>query len=155
MIKRSMLDSVGQLLLMAILALGLFWGVRAYQTQLGQKMIENSPLSSVSFDEALKKSRTDGKPVLAVFGAPWCGACRTLERNVFTNPKVIQEVDTHFHFVRLDYESSADSNLFALYKISRFPTLLILNGSGDLSTPLNFTSNPEHFNNQLIAIRRM
>ena len=43
------------------------------------------------FSEALAEARSTGTPFIVDFGASWCGACGELDRETFTDPRVVRE----------------------------------------------------------------
>jgi thiol:disulfide interchange protein len=55
----------------------------------------------VEIAAALKKAQTDGKRVLVVFGANWCGDCLVLDRRFHEDPAG-SIVEKNFHVVHVD-----------------------------------------------------
>ena len=59
----------------------------------------------LTYDVGLKMAQEDNKHVFNYFTAPWCGYCRKMEREVFTDPRVIEMLNNDFIAVRIDGES--------------------------------------------------
>lgn len=62
----------------------------------------------------------------------WCGPCKWLSANVFTKPEVGEYFDEHFVNVKVDCEKGDGINLAREWKISAYPTLLILSPDGEV-----------------------
>lgn len=73
-----------------------------------------------SFDEAQQKARAESKDLLLVFtGHGWCSSCDLLDREVFQEPKFVQEADRSFVFVELDFtfgESESEAQRERVYR---------------------------------------
>ncbi|MDQ3033229.1 MAG: thioredoxin family protein [Myxococcota bacterium] len=83
------------------------------------------------FEVAVAEARADGRPYIVDFGASWCGACGELERNTFTDPRVIEE-GSRFVAVHIDLSPGQDTEdkraLLRSYAQRGLP-LVVLHGS--------------------------
>ncbi len=81
------------------------------------------------FSTALTEARAAGQPYLVDFGADWCGACGELERDTFTDPRVVRE-GGRFVAIRVDMSqrTAEEDALLAGYAQRGLP-LVVLHGS--------------------------
>ena len=80
------------------------------------------------FNKAVKTAKTQGKLVLVDFWTPWCGWCKRLEEDVYSDEDIAKFVSDHFVPVKVNGDKHED--LVKKYKIRGYPTTLILDGSG-------------------------
>lgn len=85
-----------------------------------------------SFEDALKVAKAKDKLVFMDAYATWCGPCRILERQVFTDPAVGDFFNEHFINVRVDMEKGEGRGLAGKYEVNAYPTLLFLNADGTI-----------------------
>ena len=77
-------------------------------------------------DAAFAAARKSGKPVLVDLYAAWCGWCKTMEREVFSQAR-FQTYAERFELLRVDVEDGADgSELQQRFRADSLPTLLLL-----------------------------
>ncbi|AKF05282.1 Cytochrome c-type biogenesis protein DsbD [Sandaracinus amylolyticus] len=60
------------------------------------------------FQAAVAEARDQGRPYIVDFGASWCQACGELERNTFTDPRVVEE-GSRFVAVHVDLSPGQDT----------------------------------------------
>ncbi|MBD3425976.1 MAG: thioredoxin fold domain-containing protein [Candidatus Omnitrophica bacterium] len=78
-------------------------------------------------DRAIKKASASGKPVLVDFYTDWCGWCKKMDRDTYSNGAVQKEAD---NFICVKVDGSRHRGLVRKYNIKAYPTTLFLNGRG-------------------------
>lgn len=85
-------------------------------------------LNTISFDEALKRSQSEAKPVLVFATADWCGPCQTLKRGALTSAGVEQLIAQSTIPVYADVTGRDEASMqtASRLKISSIPALIML-----------------------------
>jgi len=58
----------------------------------------------MSFEEMMLKSETVKKKVLIDVYTDWCGWCRRMDEETFSNPEIIEYINNHFYAVKFNGE---------------------------------------------------
>ncbi|WP_461643519.1 thioredoxin family protein [Labilibaculum euxinus] len=85
-----------------------------------------------TFAEALAKAKKENKTVFIDCYTTWCGPCKYLAKNIFTQDEVGAFFNKNFVNVKMDMESEAGKPLMEKYQVAAFPTLLWLDADGKL-----------------------
>lgn len=60
----------------------------------------------MSFDEAVKRNEAHPKKIFIDVYTQWCGWCKKMDADTYTNPAIISYINKYYYAVRLDAETS-------------------------------------------------
>ena len=108
------------------------------------------------FDEAVKKAKRAGKPLVVDFWAEWCGWCHRLDRTTYADPAVIGRAQ-EFVAVKVNTEGSRrELEVCARYRVgARLPVILFLSPQGRQLFRINGYQGPGQFPHTLDAARQV
>ncbi len=93
---------------------------------------QNIKFEDSDFATILTKAKTEKKLIFLDAYTSWCGPCKLMERNVFTDTNVAEYYNKNFINAHFDMEKGEGPSLAAKYGIRSYPTLLFLNGEGEI-----------------------
>lgn len=79
----------------------------------------------------LDQARQEGKIVFVDFYATWCGPCKAMDRNVFSDKRIGDYFNDNFISYKVDADGEG-SHIAAIYNIKNLPTLLFLDTEGEV-----------------------
>ncbi len=82
--------------------------------------------SQEEWDEAFELAAKENKLVFADAYTDWCGYCKKLDKEVYTDPSVIAYFEENFINIKFDAESEFGYPVAEYYGIDGYPTLLFL-----------------------------
>lgn len=112
-----------------LLAMWCFTTLSAQESGKGISFHDNTP-----WKEILHLAQKENKLIFMDCYTSWCGPCKALAKNVFTQEKVGEFFNPRFINVKYDMEKGDGKMLNEKYKkyIVGYPTLLLLNAEGDV-----------------------
>jgi thioredoxin-related protein len=85
-----------------------------------------------SWEEVKQKAKTESKLIFLDAYTSWCGPCKLMAKNVFTNDSVADFYNAHFISISMDMEKGEGRLLASKYHVNAYPTLMFLNDSGQV-----------------------
>ena len=96
-------------------------------------MSQTAHESSISWrdwnEAAFEAAKAEDKPVLLTLGATWCHWCHVMDQTSYSDPRVIELVNSRFIPVRVDVDQRPDISL--RYNQGGFPSVAVLTGAGE------------------------
>ncbi len=109
----------------------------------------------VSLSEAQELTKDNPKTIFIDFSAEWCGWCKVMDKNTFSDATVAAYMNQNYYSVRLDYDSEEKLNFFgdeltarelgSKYKVPGLPTILLVTHDNKKSKTLVGYKKPEPF----------
>ncbi len=96
------------------------------------KPTENLAFIHENFKEAVEKARAENKLIFIDAYTTWCGPCKQMDKNTFTDEDVAAFFNEKFINLKLDMERGDGLTVQQRYKVSAFPTFLFLNADGEV-----------------------
>jgi len=79
------------------------------------------------FQSALNASRASGKPVMVDCYTDWCGWCKKLDEDTYSNARVAALSEK---FVCVKVNAEKEAKIAAAYRVTGYPTVLFVDGKG-------------------------
>lgn len=96
--------------------------------------------SQLSFNDALTKAKSENKRVIVDVYTDWCGWCRKMDSEAYSNSEVKKIIEDSFIFVKLNAEGSdkvtyngkeyTEEDLAVYFEASGYPTNVFLEPDG-------------------------
>lgn len=82
--------------------------------------------------KALEKAKSENKKVFVDCYTSWCGPCKMMATKILPLKEVGKYMNENFVCVKFDMEKGEGRDIQAKYRVSSYPTFLILNPDGSL-----------------------
>ncbi len=66
------------------------------------------PVKWMTFEEAVEKSKSENRKIFIDVYTSWCGWCKVMDKNTFTDPEIAKMLNEKFYPVKLDAEQTKD-----------------------------------------------
>ena len=112
----------------------------AQESNDGIKFVEN-----MTFEQALALAKKENKLLFIDCYTSWCGPCKMMARDVFTQKIVGDYFNPKFVSLKVDMEKGEGIQLKDKFEVRAFPTFVILNGEGEILSRLVGGGKAEEF----------
>jgi thiol:disulfide interchange protein len=92
------------------------------------------------FDAAMAESKQTGKPLLVDFTASWCPPCKVMKHEVWPDAEVAKAANERYVPLLVDVDDPANAEVSQRYGIRNIPTILVLDGKGQIVREGSFMS---------------
>ena len=89
-------------------------------------------VKGMTWKQIKSKAARENKMIFFDAYASWCGPCKYLEKNIYTDDKVASYYNTYFINVKLDMEQGEGVQLSKEFEITAYPTLLFFSPDGKM-----------------------
>jgi len=79
-----------------------------------------------SYKEGIKKIKAEHKKGFVHFYTGWCTYCKLMDKETFTNKKVIRYLNDNFIAIRIDAEKKANREIVRHYSVYQYPSNFFL-----------------------------
>jgi len=86
----------------------------------------------LSWQEVLEEASGENKLIFIDLYTTWCGPCKRLEKEIFTQDTVAEKFNKTFINYRVDAEKGEGKELAEKFRVSGYPYLVFADGSGQM-----------------------
>lgn len=122
---------------------------------------QETPVKWYSIEEAVALAKTNPRPIFVDTYTDWCGWCKKLDKDTFSNPVIAEILNTKYYAVKFDAEGKEpvtfqgrkfvnDGSLGKTHQLAYallqgklgYPTVVFLTAKGELITPVSGFKTP-------------
>jgi thioredoxin 1 len=104
----------------------------AFTFSLNKSSESNIQFSNKNFNEVLADAANTEKLVFIDVSTSWCGYCKKMKANTYTDASVINLVNSKYISKSIDAEKGEGIAIAKKYNVRAYPTVLVLNAKGEL-----------------------
>ncbi|AWW32959.1 protein-disulfide isomerase [Echinicola strongylocentroti] len=123
---------------------------------------EKSAIKWYSFEEATALSEENPKMLIVDVYTDWCGWCKKMDKETFTDDRVISYLNENFYAVKLDAENSketfdfkgeeyTEASMARAMRVTSYPNFVIIDATMENITQLPGYRKPDAFISDLKA----
>lgn len=94
-----------------------------------QTTSETTGVSWVGYDEGMALGKKEGKKILLHFYADWCGYCKKMDKEIFSESEAADFINRNFVPIRVN--SDNEQQLAQAYRVSGLPSTWFLDNNGE------------------------
>lgn len=98
-----------------------------------------------SWSDVVKLAKKENKPIFIDCYTVWCGPCKMMAKDVFTNSKVAEYFNSNFINYKSDMEKGEGVELKGKFEVSAYPTFLFIDVDGKIANRLVGSMPAEEF----------
>lgn len=132
-------------IIILVIASILFFAFKSPKVDFNKDAPDGIQFHKGAWQEALATAKKENKLIFLDIYATWCGPCKRLKANTFSDAEVGKLYNQKFINVALDGEKGEGLELAKKYAVKSYPTLLFLDNSGTIVTQTGGYHNPEEF----------
>ncbi len=107
-------------------------GISSMLTVLAYSQTKSIAFEHGTFDEIKAKALKENKLIFIDAYTTWCGPCKQMAKNVFTNDEVADHYNKNFVNAKIDMEKGEGIEIAKKYQVQCYPNLLFIDGNGNL-----------------------
>lgn len=108
-----------------LLVVTLLWSFGAWAQEGGIQFHKDT-----KWTDLLAKAKSENKLIVVDAYTTWCGPCKWMDKNVFTDAAVGKFYNANFINAKFDMEAGEGLELAKTYEVRAYPTILFIDGSG-------------------------
>lgn len=98
-----------------------------------------------NFSEIKAKAKKENKLIFVDAFTTWCGPCKQMAKNVFTNDTVADYFNANLVNAKIDMEKGEGLEIAKQYEVQCYPNLLFIDGDGKLVHRVAGSMSPSEF----------
>lgn len=84
------------------------------------------------WSEALEKAKSEEKLIFVDAFASWCGPCKRMASQTFTDGKVGEFFNSNFICLKIDMEKPENAEFAGKYPVGSYPTIMFIDATGKM-----------------------
>ncbi|MFN0009998.1 MAG: thioredoxin family protein [Planctomycetota bacterium] len=105
-----------------------------------------------SFEAALAQAKSENKLIFIDFWTDWCGWCKRLDKDTFSNDSVVAEMKDIL-CLSIDAESESGAPIAKKFAVRGFPALILLGPDGKAEDSIGGYLKPDDFKRAIQRVR--